>query len=76
MLDEIEREFEGILTHSISVLIDSQYLCWDLLDLWLCFIFVLAAATSGLKELKINAHTVKDDVDDKEQGKKLLSLLW
>jgi len=33
------------------------------------------AATSGLKELKINAHTVKDDVDDKEQGKKLLSLL-
>lgn len=34
----------------------------------------LAAATSGLKELKINAHTVKGD-DDTEQGKILLSLL-
>lgn len=33
------------------------------------FHLLLAAATSGLKELKINAFTVKDDVADKEQGK-------
>ncbi|KAH0904490.1 hypothetical protein HID58_043993 [Brassica napus] len=34
---------------------------------------MLAAATSGLKQLKINAYTVQDD--DKEQGQKLSSLL-
>ncbi|CAN7074766.1 unnamed protein product [Brassica oleracea var. botrytis] len=31
------------------------------------------SATSGLKQLKINAYTVQDD--DKEQGQKLSSLL-
>lgn len=38
------------------------------------FHLLLVAATSGLKQLKINAHTPVED-DDKEQGKKLLSSL-